>query len=838
MADPTIVRGTDHFYTTLYEGNGRSNSVGRFVPFTDTGSITKSLMFDDGSNSYLSRTHSASNKKTFTISVWVKRSIFSQYQRIFNAVDSGDNEHLIFRDTNQLHFYSGDASADVKTNLEFENVTRWYHIVCRVDTTQSTASDRVRLYVDGTLQTNLATSTYPSQDADTAFNGNVVHEIGRSNSSSQYFDGYMAEFNFTDGQSYGPDTFGMTDTSTGLWVPKSLSSITYGTNGFRLQFANSAGQTIGDDTSGNTNDWAISGIGTDHVVNDSPSKNYPNYDTTQTVDGAGGVVVISEGSTRVDMDFGSSGNQYGMAIMHPSWAVSTGKYYWEHKLISESHPGGGIDNLSIPGIIDITRDPLLTSYIGHLSGITTFGYYTLSGYILCNGSNYSSTNYGVGGSKTRPAIGEVMNMALDMDNGAWYIGVEGTYMTGEDGQVGDPTSGSARTGAIVKWDPKDTRKYVYGTSTLSGYNAVDEVNFGQESLNNSIPTGYTEWNSDTVPEARDLNPRSKPDLVWIKNRDATDNHQWYDSTRGVTKMMASNTTDQEATDNDGLQKFLKEGFQVDGDDKVNTNNESYVAWNWVANGGTEVANTDGSGATLASTIQANQTAGFSIVQVTAPSSPSGTYKIAHGLGAAPEMIIGKNRENSGGYNWSVFFGGRAGVVADRSQSADHYLELNTTDAYADNATVWGDTLPTSSVFTAGVGVPLLSNEKTIFYCWTSIPGYSMIGRYKGNGNVDGPFVYTGFKPQWLMYKGSDAAAQWDILDNARNQNNPGTTVLSANLTNADRTPGSYTSIDFHANGFKIRANNDGINYLNRFYQFLAIAEHPLVGDGTNPATAR
>ena len=835
MADPTIVRGTDHFYTTLYEGNGRSNSVGRFIPFTDTGSITKSLMFDDGSNSYLSRTHSASNKKTFTISVWVKRSIFSQYQRIFNAVDSGDNEHLIFRDTNQLHFYSGDASADVKTNLEFENVTRWYHIVCRVDTTQSTASDRVRLYVDGTLQTNLATSTYPSQDADTAFNGNVVHEIGRSNSSSQYFDGYMAEFNFTDGQSYGPDTFGMTDTSTGLWVPKSLSSITYGTNGFRLQFANSAGQTIGDDTSGNTNDWAISGIGTDHVVNDSPSKNYPNYDTTQTVDGAGGVVVISEGSTRVDMDYGSSGNQYGMAIMHPSWAVGTGKYYWEHKLISESHPGGGIDNLSIPGIIDITRDPLLTSYIGHTSGITTFGYYTLSGYILADGSNYSSTNYGVGGSKTRPAIGEVMNMALDMDNGAWYIGVEGTYMTGEDGQVGDPTSGSARTGAIVKWDPKDTRKYVYGTSTLSGYNAVDEVNFGQEPLNNSIPTGYTEWNSDTVPEARDLKPRSKPDLVWIKNRDATDNHQWYDSTRGVTKMMASNTTDQEATDNDGLQKFLKEGFQVDGDDKVNTNNESYVAWNWVANGGTEVANTDGSGATLASTIQANQTAGFSIVQVTAPSSPSGTYKIAHGLGAAPEFIIGKNRENSGGYNWSAFF---AGITQDKSQAADYFLELNTTDAAADNATVWGDVLPTSSVFTVGTGVPLLANEKTIFYCWTSIPGYSKIGRYTGNGNVDGPFVYTGFKPQWLMYKGSDAAAQWDIIDNSRSRHNPGITVLSANLTNADRTPGSYTSIDFHANGFKVRANNDGINYANRYYQFLAIAEHPLVGDGTNPATAR
>jgi hypothetical protein len=289
----------------------------------------------------------------------------------------------------------------------------------------------------------------------------------------------------------------------------------------------------------------------------------------------------------------------------------------------------------------------------------------------------------------------------------------------------------------------------------TGYGGGWTANFGQKSFSYTPPTGFVALQQDNLPETT----LSIPDLVWAKSRDNTESHVIYDTTRGVQKMISPNNTTEEGTQTDGLQKFLKGGYQTEDHERMNQSGISYANWNWIANGGTTSANTDGSGATLASTIQANQTAGFSIVQVTAPSSPSGTYKIAHGLGAAPQWIIGKNLENSGGYNWSVYHHKVA------SDPATDYLELNTSDALADNATIWGDTAPTSSVFTVGTGVPLIANEKTIFYCWTEIPGYSKFDSYTGNGNADGPFVHLGFEPSWLLIKQTNTGRNWQMYDN-------------------------------------------------------------------------
>ena len=155
--------------------------------------IGQSIRFNDNDSAYMSKTFSASNRKTFTFSCWVKRGSLGSYQRIFNAYDSSDDEHLIFRDADVLHFYSGDASADVKTNQVFRDPSAWSHIVCAVDTTNAVSSERVRLYVNGSRVTSLATATYPSLNADTGFNENVAHHIGVSSATSQYFDGYLAE---------------------------------------------------------------------------------------------------------------------------------------------------------------------------------------------------------------------------------------------------------------------------------------------------------------------------------------------------------------------------------------------------------------------------------------------------------------------------------------------------------------------------------------------------------------------------------------------------------------------------------------------------------------------
>jgi hypothetical protein len=406
-------------------------------------------------------------------------------------------------------------------------------------------------------------------------------------------------------------------------------------------------------------------------------------------------------------------------------------------------------------------------------------------------------------------------MGLAFQAGKIWIAKNNTWSNS-----GNPGAG---TGFLVEL-PKNTKYRFYAGQYGSSSGNAGTFNFGQKSFTYTAPTGAKNLQQDNL-----VDEGVKPDLVWIKNRDATDNHQWYDSTRGPLLEMHTNTTDQESTTTDGLQKFLKGGCAIEDDVSINTVSESYVAWNWVANGGTTSANTDGSGATLASTIQANQDAGFSIVQVTAPSSPSGTYKIAHGLGAAPQWIIAKNTENSGGYHWTVYHHKTA------SDAHTDYLILNNTNAYADDATLWGDTAPTSSVFTAGVGAPLLANEKTMFYCWTGIEGYSKFNLYLGNANANGPFIYTGFKPAWLMLRPL-AGGSWIIIDRTRSQLNPVNRTLWANLTTAEST--SYSWCDFLANGFKLRDASNGLNNSGAVYMYMAFAEHPFVGNGTNPVTAR
>jgi Tfp pilus assembly major pilin PilA len=354
-----------------------------------------------------------------------------------------------------------------------------------------------------------------------------------------------------------------------------------------------------------------------------------------------------------------------------------------------------------------------------------------------------------------------------------------------------------------------------------------DVNFGQKSLAYTAPTGFSALQQDNLPETA----KGVSGLVWTKNRDATDNHQLYDSSRGKQLVLASNATTDETTVTDGLQKFLAGGQQIEDSDAINTSNESYVSWNWVANGGTTASNTDGS---ITSTVQANTTAGFSIIQWTGLGGGTGRT-IGHGLSSAPEWIVVKNLTGSSGYNWNVYH-----IGTDASNPSDYFVSLNTTSARDNSVSTWNDTAPTSTVFsvnheaTAGA----LGNEM-IAYCWHGVDGFSKFGKYTGNGSSDdGPFIYTGFRPAWLMYKGITEASQWDILDNKRNPFNPQVNVLSANLTNADRTPGSYNSIDFLSNGFKIRALNDGINKSGNEFIYMAFAEHPFVGDGTNPVTAR
>ena len=820
MAAPTITNGEEHFFVIPYEGNGAGRRVGRFVPFTDNGTITNSLIFNKGDSPRLNRTPSGTgtSRRKYTLSVWAKPSLSSSAsdeRYVIAAGPYGNSDAITFDDDRTLKYWiNGRSNGDFKTNRTFKDSSKFYHILVSVDTTQSTASDRVKIYVDGDQITSFSLETYPSQNYDGNWGSTASTNIGSSNSPNRYYNGYLAEINYVDGTALTPDTFGVTDTSTGRWIPKTLSGITYGTNGFRLTFADSS--ALGDDTSGNTNDFTVTNLASTDQTTDSPSQNFPTFDSNQTIDNAGGTNIFSEGNLRVDMDYGGSGNQYGMALMNPAYAVTSGKYYWEHKLISQSHTNPSIYNLSMPGIIDLNVDKDITSYIGHTSGPTTYSWYTLGGYVFCDGT-YDTQQYLPGGS-TLPAIGDIINFALDMDNGAWYIGVNGTYVTA-NGAVGDPTSGSARTGAVRTFAP-NTRKYIYGTSTQSGFNCVDEVNFGQKSFTHSIPTGYTKWQQDNVPST----DRNIPGMCWVKNRDSA---SWYhtiiDSSRGALKEIYPNGDFVEATQANSLRKFLKGGYQCGEAGNWNLSGSRMVSWNWVANNGTSSANSNGS---IASVVQANQTAGFSIVKYNGNSGSAGT--IGHGLSAKPEWIMVKDRDASA-YEW---------MVQHTSLGATHYGSISSTDPFYDNDTIWNDTEPTSSVFSIGTnGSVNTGTNDYVAYVWHSVDGFSKFGSYSGNGDADGKFVYTGFTPVWIMVKRSTGSNyNWQIWDTKRSPINPVTNqALFADGTFAE---GGTSKLDILSNGFKWRGTEAWVNASSVTYVYMAFAEHPFVGDGTSPVTAR
>ena len=314
----------------------------------------------------------------------------------------------------------------------------------------------------------------------------------------------------------------------------------------------------------------------------------------------------------------------------------------------------------------------------------------------------------------------------------------------------------------------------------------------------------------------------QPDWVWIKRRDGSArNHELYDAVRGTDKAIYSSSNAVEATGVNLLHSFDSDGFTVDDHAGIN-GNDSFVSWNWKAGGSTS-ANTDGS---INSTVSANTTAGFSIVSFTGTGS-NGT--VGHGLGAVPKMIIQKNRSVSSA--WSVWH---------NSFSGSQVIYLNETGAVGSNTSSWNSTVPTSSVFSVGTGsYPNGSGNNQIYYVFSEVKGYSKFGSYTGNGNADGTFVYTGFKPAMIIFKLTSGSDNWYLKDNKRDIDNPVITQLFPNLNNADNT-NSSSYVDFLSNGFKFRGTDSGINGSGSSYIYMAFAEQPLVanvGAGI-PATAR
>jgi hypothetical protein len=320
-----------------------------------------------------------------------------------------------------------------------------------------------------------------------------------------------------------------------------------------------------------------------------------------------------------------------------------------------------------------------------------------------------------------------------------------------------------------------------------------------------------------------------PDWLWVKNRTSgggTGPHYVLDTTRGNTKDVNTNAAEAEHTESTVLLSFDIDGFSVGSAGVVNNDTDSFVAWQWKANGGSRTTNAE-DGNNPAGGYQANTTAGFSIVDYTGTGA-AGT--MAHGLGAAPDFIMIKNRDEAD--DWAVYHS------ANTAAPETDYLVLNETDATADDATYWNDTAPTSSVFTVATAHNVNADaEKYMAYCFTSIQGYSKFGSYTGNGDADGTFVYTGFRPKYVMWRRSNDSGGWTIWDDARDSDNEMDKYFYANTTSSEYS-GEALRLDFLSNGFKHRHSNSWGNGSDDTYIYIAFAEQPFVTSGGVPCTAR
>ena len=789
-------------------------------------SIDNSLRFNDDDSAYLRRTPAtAGNRKTWTWSGWVKRGNLAApgFYVLFEARNAGSAPYGLFYFYEDGVVFNDSVSGIVGSSAKLRDTSGWYHLICVLDTTQATASDRVKMYVNGEQITSFSTATYPSLNQDLTVNTTYAHGIGAQPQLSDYFDGYMAEVNFIDGQALTPDDFGEINARTGEWSPIPYEG-TYGTNGFYLPFDGNA-----NDDSGNGNNWTENNLASTDYMIDTPSTNFSVLNSVAQ----GSYVTLSEGNLKTT---GNTATDSGTAL--PTMFVNEGLFYWETCVASV---GSG---LSYAGFVQ-TNAPIIGTTSAETIGTSYGGVYRKDGNIY--GANRAITT-----TDTYTA-GDIIGIALDMANGAAYASKNNTWLNG-----GVPASGASKTGAIWSWTPSSM---LYANGPLgAAYNGEATVlNFGADSsfAGNKTRQGNTDANgigdfyyappaggylalcTDNLPAPTIEQPETQfnvvtytgngtsqaitgvgfqPDMVWIKVRSTNYDHQIHDSVRGGGLGLLTNATDAEA-DYNTVTSFDSDGFTVNVEGSfvgTNASGQTFVAWCWKA-GGTAVSNTDGS---ITSQVSANVDAGFSIISYTGTGANA---TVGHGLSSAPEMMIVKDRDST--FTWRVYHASLANTQV---------LYLSATDAATTETAAWNSTSPTSTVLSLGTSNGTNgSSNNFIAYCFHSVESFSKIGSFVGNGSANGPFVYTGFKVAFIMYKrATGGTGNWIISDNMREGYNWDNPALYANLI-LEESSGS--SLDILSNGFKINnavAGSDH-NANGSTYIYMAFAEHPF-----NYATGR
>ena len=791
--------------------------------------IERSLRFNAADSAYLSYSPSSlANQRVMTFSFWYKPSdisnsadlmLFGQdYNTSGNAVT--ERSMSIVSYAGKIGIYDYGASTDsgnsgssdpwtpgyIDTTAIFRDASAWYHFVIAIDTTQSTSTNRCKVYVNGVQR---ETSSQPNQNSYLSW-GQVRNKyIGGQFVNGGYTrsqSGYMAEIHFIDGTQYAASDFGEfeTDNGTNEWRPKAFSG-TYGSEGFYLKFEdNSSVSALGTDSSGNGNNFTpnnfsvSAGTGNDSLI-DTPTKfiassgnNVGNYATFNPLTPVGRDCTFSNGNLDVVIGTGYGGTSNDGIRAVSTIGMSSGKFYFEHQIT-----GGTLARSNVGVLEDITN----VGYGGnHWIGSRSTDYIVWSN----NGdaiNSGSSTSYGVSWSS-----GDIIGCAFDADNGNLYVYKNGTIMNS-----GTPAFTGLTNGPY----------YFVAAERQSNIS----VNFGQRSFSYSVPAGYKTLCAENIATPSIFKGKDSvdqkiytgngssqtltglafgPDLVWCKARSFGADPEIYDIVRGAGKRLYTSLSNAESSPASSVNSFTSDGFSVTGGGGVNNNTSTYVGWTWDA-GTSTVSNTDGS---ITSNVRANPSVGFSIVSYT------GTFAaatIGHGLNAAPEMIIVKNLDTTN--DWNVYH-----VGTDASSPGQYHLRLNSDVARQGGSGKWNNTSPTSTVFSvADSNTTNGSGNDMIAYCFAPVAGYSAFGTYTGNADNFGPFIETGFAPQWVMTKSYDGGSNdWTIWDNTRNETNERSQTLFPNLSASEDT--GFYDMDFFSNGFKLKhsgskANGSGWNYI-------------------------
>ena len=805
------------------------SSLGSPSPFFLAGKkgyeVKRSLRFNGADGPYLENTPSShSNKRKMTFSFWFKRAVNTNFVSIFRAYGNASNRHsLDFVSGGSIRLwgnYNGSVAMTVQTTQLFRDFSAWYHFVLVLDTEQGTASNRAKMYVNGVQITDFSNSSYPSQNFDFGFNDqNAATQIGvPSDTGCNY---YIAEFQEIDGLALDPSYFAETDAITGQWNPKKYTG-SYGTNGFYLNFSDNSGTTattLGKDSSGvgrnfTPNNFSVAAGVNNDSLEDTPTNNFCTLNPLNATNDTS----LREGN----LEFYQSSNDESATA---TFAITSGKWYWEVYKNSSENPELGIETL-LRVLSDKTDDVSNTKVTFRTNG--------------GDQQNGAGSAISLTGSSSGQTGAGVIAIAVDFDNKKiWYSDLSGNFFN----------SGNPATGSNAALDFSSVAvadgcvPYFFLPTGVGSFN----VNFGQDptfanhttaggnadgnghgNFKYSVPSGYLALCSANLSDPTIKLPNKHfdtllysgtgssnsitglnfaPDLVWVKRRNATNYHILANTLSGAGNYLVSNNSDAESDGGSQLiNGFNSDGFDVGTENAVNNSSGTYVAWNWNA-GGSTVTNDDGS---VDSEVRANTSTGFSIVTF----SGSGNRTIGHGLGVAPQVIIMKGRNVTD--QWTV-----GHQHLDASNPWHKGIPLNTTASTQDNATFWNDTAPTSTVFHKGTWN---DGYNMVAYCFSEVAGYSKFGKYTGNGNANGTFVFTGFSPALIITKRIGGTGNWYMWDPTR-EGNVMNSPLQAN--DAGSEPASYdNSLDILSNGFKLRATNAGTNGSNESYLYMAFAESP------------